>query len=73
VESRKRTQGFVQGVSALSLLSSGTVEMLGILHKVAASLETRLLLQEIGRSSEPVARSVVPLALFSENGTQKAG
>ena len=43
--------------------------MLGTLHKVAASLETRLLLQEIGRSSEPEARSVVPLALLSVRGT----
>jgi hypothetical protein len=42
--------------------------MLGTLHKVAASLETRLLLQEIGRSSEPEARSFVPLALFSARG-----
>jgi hypothetical protein len=42
--------------------------MLGILHKVAASLETRLVLQEIRRSSEPEARNVVSLALFSARG-----
>jgi len=58
----KGLKAFVQGVSALFLLSAGTLKMLGTLHKVAASLETRLLSQEIGRSFEPEARSAVPLA-----------
>ena len=64
-KAEKGLKAFVQGVSALSLLSAGNVEMLGALHKVVASLETGLLLQEIGQSSEPEARSIVPLALLS--------
>jgi hypothetical protein len=67
-KTEKRLEAFVRGVSALSLLSARTVEMLGTLHKVAASLETRLLLQEIGRSSEPVARGAVPLPLLNARG-----
>ena len=42
--------------------------MLGTLNKVGASFETRILLEEIGRSSEAEARSVVPLALLSAGG-----
>jgi len=67
-EAEKGLKAFVQGVSALSLLNAGTVEMLDTLLKVAASLKTRLLLQEIGRSSEPMAKGAVPLALLSARG-----
>ena len=45
--------------------------MLGTLNKVGASFETRILLEEIGRSSEAEARSVVPLALLSARQNAK--
>jgi hypothetical protein len=67
-KAEKGLKSFVQGVSTLSLLSAGTVEMLCTLHKVAGRLETRLLLQEIGKSSEPEAKSVVFLGLLSAKG-----
>jgi hypothetical protein len=56
----------LKGVPALSLVIAGTLEMLSTLLKVAASLDNRVLLQEIGRSSEP--RKFVPLVLKSARG-----